>query len=320
MRKLIFGIFAFFIFLSGTVYADDYKWDLINALANNNFQTIENILKTNINMMSAADKRLVMNFALTYSSGENTLRACELLLKYDVRPAAFDLYTAIYRDRQNSAIQFLIRNGAVPNGEILLLTMEKRRLDLAKQFIEMGADVNYQYPLSKSYADGMTPLLYAAKWGNFETVKLLTEKGANVNVRDISGNTALSTARANDHETIYNYLLEHGAVELANNYSQPIQSAGISSLMDNKEAINFQKGKYRLFTGNTEITFLGNGNSGNINYTRNGVLNTGFYRIEGNNLSIIIEGRTFAYTIDSNVSFSGNNEIWVSAGNSIITF
>jgi hypothetical protein len=108
-------------------------------------------------------------------------------------------------------------------------------------------------------------------------------------------------------------LLEHGAAELANN--QPIQNTGISSLLDNNESINFQKGKYRSFSGNTEITFLGNSNSGNINYTRNGILNTGFYRIDGNYLSIIIEGRTFAYTIDSNVSFSGNNEIWVRAEN-----
>jgi ankyrin repeat protein len=160
----------------------------------------------------------------------------------------------------------------------------------------------------------MTPLIHAAKWGNFEIVKLLIEKNANVNSRDIKGNTVLSTARANNHESIYNYLLENGAVELANN-NQPIQNTGISSLLDNNESIDFQKGKYRLFSGGMEITFLGNSNSGNINYTRNGILNTGFYRIEGNNLSIIIEGRTFAYTIDSNMSFSGNNEIWVRIGN-----
>jgi hypothetical protein len=314
MRKLLLGIIILFIFLSETVYADDYKWDLINALTSNDFQTIDNILKTNVNTMLPEDKRLVMNFAINYSSGENTLRACELLLKYDIRPIAFDLYTAINRNRQNSAIQFLIQNGAAPNGEILLLTMEKQRFDLARQFIEAGVDVNYQYPLAKNYADGMTPLLYAAKWGNFEIVKLLIEKGANVNARDINGNTALSAARTNNHETVYNYLLEHGANELVNN-NQSVQNTGISSLLDNNESINFQKGKYRLFSGSTEITFLGTANSGNINYTKNGILNTGFYRIEGNNLSIIIEGRTFAYTMDSNVSFSGNNEIWVRTGN-----
>jgi len=73
------------------------------------------------------------------------------------------------------------------NGEILLLTMEKQRFILAHQFIESGIDVNYQYPLTKSYADGMTPLLYAVKWDNFDLVKLLLEHGANINARAKNG-------------------------------------------------------------------------------------------------------------------------------------
>jgi hypothetical protein len=298
------------ILCSEIIYADDYKWDLINALVNNNFKAIETILKTNISTMSSTDKRLVMNFVLNYSSGGNTLRACELLLNYNILPTAFDLYTAINRNRQDNVIQFLLQNGAYPNGEILLLTMEKQRFDLAKQFIEARIDVNYQYPLSKSYADGMTPLLYAAKWNNFEMVKLLVEYGANVNIRSVDGNTALSIAYANNNDVIYNYLMEHGATELANN-NTPLQNTGISSLLNNDESINFQKGTYRLFNGTMDITFLGNTNSGNINYTKNGRINTGVYRINENDLTIIIEGHTFIYKIDSNISFSGNGEVWI---------
>jgi ankyrin repeat protein len=175
MKKAFFGIIILFFFFCETVCADEYRWDLINALIGNDTGTIENILQTNAATMSATDKRLVMNFALNYSSGENTLKICELLLKYNIRPDAFDLYTAVNRDRQNSTVQFLLQNGAVPNGEILLLAMEKQRFDLAGQFIGAGVDVNYQYPLSKGYADGMTPLLYASKWENFEMVKLLVE-------------------------------------------------------------------------------------------------------------------------------------------------
>jgi ankyrin repeat protein len=256
----------------------------------------------------------MMNFALNYSSGENTLKVCELLLTYNIRPNAFDLYTAINRDRQNGAIQFLLNNGAVPNGEILLLTMEKQRFDLAKQFIEAGDDVKYQYPLVKSYADGMTPLLSASKWGNFDMVKLLVEHGANVNMSAVDGNTALSIARRNDNDTICNYLIEHGVTEPADN-NTPLQNTGISRLLDNNETVNFQKGTYRLFNGNMDIKFLGNTNSGNINYTRNGRLNNGFYKIGENNLTIIMEGRTFVYKIDSNMSFSGNGEVWIRIGN-----
>jgi ankyrin repeat protein len=312
MKKTLFCIILF-LFLSKTASTEEYRWELIKALTGNDLVTIENILKTNIAAMSQTDKGLVMNFALNYSSGENTLKVCELLQKYNINANAFDLFTAINRNRQNNTIQFLLQNGAVPNGEILLLVMEKQRFDLAKQFIETGVDVDYQYPLSKNYADGMTPLLYASKWNNFEMVKLLTERGANINMQAVNGDTALLLARKNNNETIYNYLTGLGAVERAN-YNTPVQNSGISSMMDNNETVNFQKGTYKLLNGTMEIKISGNTNSGNISYTRNGRLNNGFYRIEGNSLTLIMENRTFVYKIDSSMSFSGNGEVWVRTG------
>jgi len=76
MNKTFIGIFIIIIFISEAVYADDYKWDLINAMVKNDFETVEKIIKTNITSMSVTDKRLAMNFALNYSSGENTLKVC----------------------------------------------------------------------------------------------------------------------------------------------------------------------------------------------------------------------------------------------------
>ena len=324
MKKTFFGIIILFFLLSATAYTDEYKDDLINALVGNDFKAIENILKTNISAMSATDKRRIMNLALNYSSGDNTVKVCELLLKYDIRPNGFDLYTAINRDRKNSAIQFLLQNGAAPNGEILLLTMQKQRFDFAKQFIESDVDVNYRYPTTKKYADGMTPLLYASKWKNFEMVKLLVEHGANINIQAANEDTALSIARKNNSNTIYKYLAEHGAIEhgaiehsaieQANN-NMPLQNDGISSILGGNESINFQRGTYRLSNGTIEIKILGNTNSGNINYTKNERVHNGFYTIQGNNLTIIMENRTFVYKIDSDISFSGIGEKWVRIGN-----
>jgi len=314
MKKTFFGIFIIII-LSGTVYADDYKWDLINAMTRNDFETIDKIIRTNITSMTAADKSLVMNFTMNYSSGDNTLRICQLLLTYNIRPNAFDLYTAINRSRQNSTIQFLLQNGAVPNGEILLLTMEKQRFDLARQFIEAGVDVNYSYPLTRNYADGMTPLLYASKWGNFEMVKLLAEKGANINIQARNGDTALSIARKNNDDIIGGYLTEHGATEHGNN-NVPLPNNGIINTLDN-QILNFQTGSYRLSGGSRSIKFTGNSNSGNLSYADilNSKISNGFYRVSGNNITITMDGYTFAYRIDSNESFSGNGEIWIRTGN-----
>jgi len=298
--------------LSTPLYADDYKWDLITAMTKGDLEAIENIIKTNVNKMSVTDKRLVMNFTMNYSSGENTLKVCQLLLNYNIHPSAFDLYTAVNRNRQNNAIQFLLQNGAVPNGEILLLTMERQRFDLAKQFIEAGVDVNYRYPLTRNNADGMTSLLYASKWGNLDMVKLLVEKGANINEKAVNGDTALSIARRNNNDEIYNYLTDHGATEIGSS-NIPLQNNGIA---DN-QTFSFQVGSYLLTGGNKYIKFSGNRASGNINYVdvMNNTSNNGFYKVTGNNITISLNGRTFVYRIDSNESFSGNGEVWIKIGN-----
>jgi hypothetical protein len=310
MKNQLFFIFIILLSLSQTAHADDYKWPLIDAMMKNDLETIETIIKTNVTAMSVTDKNLVMNFAMNYSSGENTLKVCQILLKYNIRPGAYDLYTAISRNRQNSAIQFLLQNGAAPNGEILLLAMEKQRFDLAKQFIEAGADVNYRYALTKKYADGMTPLLYAAKWGNLDTVKLLVEKGANINIQAVNGDSAISLARKNNNEKIFNYLIEQGAVEFGNNL--PLQSGGIAS----SQTYNFQIGSYQLSGGNKFLKFSGNANAGNVNYVDgiNSRTNNGYYRITGNNMTIVMDGSTYMYKIDSNETFSGNGEIWIRSG------
>jgi hypothetical protein len=303
-----------FIFLTGALFAGDYQWDLVNALSKADIPAIENILKTNINTMTTTDKKLVMNFAVTYARGTHALEVFDVLKKHNIRPDTFDLYTAINRNQSDDVIQFLLDNGIKPNGEILLLAMEKQRFNVAQQFIEAKVDVNYQYPPAKPYADGMTSLLYAVKHNNFDLVKLLVEHGSNVNVTAKDGTTALSMAQKNGNNPLYNYLTEHGANQVGSNIQLSPQNTGMASILDN-QAVDFQTGTYLLFGGSSDIKFTGNRQSGNMTYTLNGRTNKGLYRIENNNISITMEGRTFSYKMDSNVSFSGNGETWVRIGN-----
>jgi len=58
---------------------------------------------------------------------------------------------------------------------------------------------------------GITPLVFAAREGDFDTVKALVEAGANVNQTTNYGWTALLTATQNKNYKIGKYLLEHGA-------------------------------------------------------------------------------------------------------------
>jgi len=299
-------------FLCGVLYSAEYIWDFIDALARNDFPAIEKILKENINKMPAEEKRLFMNFSLNYCWGENAIKVVDILERYNIRPTGYDLFTAINRNQPDIVIYSVMNRGVQANGEILLLLMEKQRFNAVAQLVEAGVDVNYQYPLSKSYADGMTPLLYACKWNNFELVKLLVEYGANVHTKNKNGSTALSIARVNENNQIADFLIEKGAVE-SGNYLPPQQNTGISSFLENQ--INFQTGTYYVLGGSMSMKFSGGANSGTINYLVNGMSRTGVYKVEGSNLSLAMDGRTFTYKVDSNMSFSGNGEVWVRTGN-----
>jgi len=309
-RHLLIIVLMFF--LIETLPANTYRWDLVNAIAKNDFPKIETILKENIGTMSPHDKMLVMNFAVNYSYGENTLIILDMVKNYGIAPNSFNLYTAINRNQPNAVIQLMMQNGASPNGEILLLTMEKQRFDLAKQFIQAGINVNYQYPSTRNYADGMTPLLYASKWNNLELVTLLVIHGANVNTRATDGNTALSLAKTNGNDPMCNFLKEHGALETETN--TPLQGAGITGPSGN-QTNELQRGTYQLLGSAAYIRFTGSGNSGNINYVSNGVVNNGLYRIGTNNMTLVMGDQVFLYRIDTNVSFSGNGEVWIRIGN-----
>jgi hypothetical protein len=318
MKKKYSALIILFFFHIGLVCANDYFWDLINSFIYSDFRKTETIINENINAMSAQDKRLVMNFALTYSRGENAGNVLNLLISKNILPNSFDLYTAVNRNQSNAVIQLIMQSGARPNGEILLLAMEKQRLEIARLFIAAGADVNYRYPLTRNYADGMSPLLYACKWNNFEITRLLVENGADINARAVDGSTALTIAETNGNTEMYNYLIELGAVVTANDVSTS-RNTGIIEALEN-QAVNFQIGTYRPAGGvNYSMRFTGNANSGSVSFANitAGRVYTGIYRINGNNLTILMEGYTFetVYRIDSNTSFSGNGEVWMRVNN-----
>jgi uncharacterized protein len=56
-----------------------------------------------------------------------------------------------------------------------------------------------------------TPLFMAVRWGQFEVVKYLVGKGANINVKDKNGTSAIIDAAVGNHFEVVEYLKEHGA-------------------------------------------------------------------------------------------------------------
>jgi ankyrin len=58
---------------------------------------------------------------------------------------------------------------------------------------------------------GMTPLLYASRDGRMETVRMLLEAGADINMRDANDITPLIAAITNNHPDVARALIERGA-------------------------------------------------------------------------------------------------------------
>jgi ankyrin repeat protein/predicted small lipoprotein YifL len=210
------------------------------------------------------------------------------------------------------------------------------RLDVVRLLVEKGADKNIRNPYS-----GGTPLMAAASNGFFDIVRYLVEQGANVNLRDNNGQTAASYAYDKGEVEIYDYLMEHGArafdplqvtqtpqqqqaapTTVIVQPSAPAQAApstpsSPTALERAQEALRpvLTSGTYGLANSQTTIMLTSIARTGSIYYTNlNGNSGTGNYTIDGDRMTIRMEGYTFVYTITSQTSFEGNGEVWTRIG------
>lgn len=78
--------------------------------------------------------------------------------------------------------------------------------DIARVLVKLGADVNVRGPFDS------TPLISAAVWCDYETIKALIDAGADVKAKNKFGNTALhEAAEYNEDPNIIKLLLDVGA-------------------------------------------------------------------------------------------------------------
>ncbi len=81
----------------------------------------------------------------------------------------------------------------------------KNQCEMAQFLMEQGAQVN-----AKFWPNGFSPLMFVAKEGDFEMVRFLIDRGADINQTDVLGLTVLNYAKKSKVELV-RYLLDHGA-------------------------------------------------------------------------------------------------------------
>ncbi|MCW9014837.1 MAG: ankyrin repeat domain-containing protein [Gammaproteobacteria bacterium] len=135
----------------------------------------------------------------------------ELLEKIDSPDQRDDCnWTPLMRAAQNGhfkAAELLLAAGADVNAvdkggySVLMVVSIFNNAKVLGLLIEYGASVDLQDP-----GFGWSGLIWSAKEGHYQNVKTLIEAGADKNLRDLSGKSALDWARENQHSEIVNLL------------------------------------------------------------------------------------------------------------------
>jgi ankyrin repeat protein len=125
------------------------------------------------------------------------------------------LFNLVINNFEIELLQKLIDKGADVN---TMCNIEKRTCliwavinhnkNIVQLLIEAGADINIQ----DRYGD--TALILASMYGSKEIVKLLLKANANVNIQNDNGNTALMYALGYDNIKIIKLLVDAGALPI----------------------------------------------------------------------------------------------------------
>ena len=175
--------------------------------------------------------------ALILATENNHEEIVNRLIKAGAKVNEFDKHgTALTRSIQNGHFKIfniLINSGAkVDEPSDLMCAAGDGHLEIFKTLIDQKADVH------KVNSDGATALTIAADGGQLEIVKILIDQKADVDKVDKNG-TALMLATLKGHTDIVKYLLEEGAqVNLTNEWGNTALSyAIIADKKDNVEVV-----------------------------------------------------------------------------------
>ncbi|WP_299228615.1 ankyrin repeat domain-containing protein [uncultured Psychroserpens sp.] len=79
------------------------------------------------------------------------------------------------------------------------MSIVKGDLETVKKLIDLGTDVNEK-------SNGLTPAMYAARYNRLDILKLLVEKGADIDARGKKGMTAKKYAKASNAKEVLDYI------------------------------------------------------------------------------------------------------------------
>jgi ankyrin repeat protein len=203
------------------------KTRIVEAVKNLDGESMKLLLKANPSLVTVTDRQGRNLLHLACSASCEMLKVSEsapvsivgfLLdrgLDIDTpvgRDACTALFFAVARARNPTLVKVLLKRGAkvtaAPGGGLFAAGWwgDIQNLDL---LIRAGAQIDNVVTEGRQRA---TPFLACWCWKRFEAAKFLALKGANVNVQDEKGRTALHHAIEKEFDpTLLRWLVQHGA-------------------------------------------------------------------------------------------------------------
>jgi len=202
---------------------------ICDAARFNNVEGLKVLIKHGANINLATSQGLN---AIQVAASSNSLDFAKYLIKEKV---VLNGYNSLYMNAlcyaavmyNDDMLELLVKSGADVNavskdspwaGPLARIAMTFNPLDkkkiqnTLKKLLELGADPNVLH------AQDMTAMMCAAKLGTnpgwkaaVDHCELLIEKGANVNLKSTTGETALMLAAASGNEKLVNLLIKKGA-------------------------------------------------------------------------------------------------------------
>jgi uncharacterized protein len=128
---------------------------------------------------------------------------------YGIERETFDesyedvLGESIFRSLSSSGVE----SRMMKNPFAIVKAAKDNNTSLVRKILAMHVDVNVNIRDNKDYGD--TPLIYAIKYGNVELVKMLLDKGADVNMKNIFNVNALMWADNKENNEIIKLIKDH---------------------------------------------------------------------------------------------------------------
>ena len=206
----------------------NYKWangqtPLMVASFGGKNEIVEMLLKKGADVNARSMEGYIVYTALTAAIYGGYANTASILIKHGADVNAHkeggmsELRMAMIQKNRRECVDLLLQSGAVMRAEgqegvdNLYAAGMGGYAHIVKLLVERGANVNGRTAPSDPSTE-TTPLIAAVDGGSLEAVKILLEHGSDVNAKDADGMTPMHHATTNGNVQIIDILLKYGGV------------------------------------------------------------------------------------------------------------